>query len=143
MNCISTTGRSPMWAALAAARRRGAWTAFLVANTLDGDSHDVADHVVDYAVRLVRKTRPGSPDAPEDITRMLNWGAGPRASQCLILGAKARAVLEGRIHVSCNDIRRAAVPVLRHRIITSYEAEAENINSDHIIRRILDHTDVP
>jgi MoxR-like ATPase len=97
----------------------------------------VADHVIDYAVRLVRKTRPNSPDAPEYIKRMLSWGAGPRASQCLILGAKTRAVLEGRYAASIDDVRFVATPVLRHRLVTSFNAEAEGVSAVDLIDRLL------
>lgn len=97
----------------------------------------VADHVIDYAVKLVRKTRPNSPDATEDVKRMISWGAGPRASQCLILGAKARAVLEGRYAASIDDVRFVATPVLRHRIVTSFNAEAEGITTVDLINRLL------
>ncbi len=97
----------------------------------------VADHVIDYAVRLVRKTRPNSPDAPEYIKHMLSWGAGPRASQCLILGAKTRAVLEGRYAASIDDVRFVATPVLRHRLVTSFNAEAEGVSAVDLINRLL------
>jgi MoxR-like ATPase len=98
----------------------------------------VADHIVDHAVNLVRKTRPNNPDAPQDITRMLSWGAGPRASQCLILGAKARAVLSGRYAASIDDVRFVAKPVLRHRLVTSFNAEAEGITAVDLIDKLLE-----
>lgn len=97
----------------------------------------VADHIVDYAVKLVRKTRPNSPDAPADISRLISWGAGPRASQCLILGAKARAVLEGRYAASIDDVQFVAKPVLRHRMVTSFNAEAEGITVIDLIDKLL------
>lgn len=97
----------------------------------------VADHIIDYAVKLVRKTRPNSPDAPEDISRLISWGAGPRASQCLILGAKARAVLEGRYAASIDDVNFVAKPVLRHRMVTSFNAEAEGITVVDLIDKLL------
>lgn len=97
----------------------------------------VSDHVIDYAVKLVRKTRPNSPDAPEDISRLISWGAGPRASQCLILGAKARAVLEGRYAASIDDVNFVAKPVLRHRMVTSFNAEAEGITVVDLIDKLL------
>ncbi len=97
----------------------------------------VADPVLQYAVQLVRATRLDSDEAPAFIKESLSWGAGPRATQNLILGAKARALLQGRFHVSTEDIRSVAHPVLRHRLITNYSAEAEGITSDRIIDRLL------
>lgn len=98
----------------------------------------VADHIIDYAVKLVRKTRPDSPDAPEEISRLISWGAGPRASQCLILGAKARAVLDGRYAASIDDVKFVAKPVLRHRMVTSFNAEAEGITVIDLIDKLLE-----
>jgi MoxR-like ATPase len=97
----------------------------------------VADDMLAYATALVRATRPDSPDAPDFVKTNLRWGAGPRAGQYLILGAKARAVIKGRFHVSIEDIQRAARPVLRHRILTNYSAQAEGIRPDDIIDRLL------
>jgi MoxR-like ATPase len=97
----------------------------------------VSDHVIDYAVKLVRKTRPGTPGAPEDISRLISWGAGPRASQCLIMGAKARAILEGRYAASIDDVKFVAKPVLRHRMVTSFNAEAEGITVVDLIDKLL------
>ncbi len=85
----------------------------------------VSDHVIKYAIRLVRATRPSNPSAPEITRTYVSTGAGPRAGQYLVLAAKARAILEGRIHVSCRDIRLAAIPVLRHRILTNFAADSE------------------
>jgi len=96
----------------------------------------VAPHVVRYAVRLARATR-DSADSPEFVKQWVSWGAGPRASQYLVLGAKARAVLHGRYYVSCEDIRAVAIPVLRHRIITNFTAEAEGVKPDRIIADLL------
>jgi len=98
----------------------------------------VSDHLVEYAVDLVRATRPNEKDAPEFIGKWVNWGAGPRASQYLILAAKAKAILEGRPTPGPEDVRFAAFPVLRHRIVTSFNAEADGVDSLEIIRRILD-----
>ena len=98
----------------------------------------VADHVVEYAVRLVNRTRPASSDAPRFIKEWINWGAGPRASQYLILGAKTRAALEGRFTPQEADVRACAVPVLRHRMIPNFNAEAEGVSVLDIIRRLLD-----
>jgi MoxR-like ATPase len=97
----------------------------------------VADHVIYYALDLVRRTRASAPDAPDFIRSYVQWGAGPRASQYLILGAKARAVLQGRYHATCDDVRAVACPVLRHRILTNFNAEAEGIKADEIVRRLI------
>jgi MoxR-like ATPase len=97
-----------------------------------------ADHVVRYALKLARLTRPEKGEAPEFVRQYVNWGAGPRASQYLTLGAKARAVLQGRFYASCEDVRAVAYPVLRHRIITNFNAEAEGVKPDEIIRRLID-----
>jgi len=98
----------------------------------------VSDHVVKYVVKLVRSTRFQYEDAPEVTKKYVSYGAGPRASQNLILAAKAMAVLEGRIHVSCNDIRRAAVPVLRHRIGTNFAADSEGLKPVDIVKKLLE-----
>jgi MoxR-like ATPase len=98
----------------------------------------VADEMLDYASTLVRATRPDQPEAPEFVKSNLRWGAGPRAGQYLVLGAKTRAVIKGRFHVSVEDIQRAARPVLRHRILTNYTAQAEGIQPDDIIDRLIE-----
>jgi len=98
----------------------------------------VADEMLNYATSLVRATRPESPTAPPFVKTNLRWGAGTRAGQYLVLGAKARAVIKGRFHVSIEDIQRAARPVLRHRILTNYAAQAEGIRPDDIIDRLLE-----
>ncbi|MDA1088114.1 MAG: MoxR family ATPase [Verrucomicrobia bacterium] len=98
----------------------------------------VSEHVVKYAVRLVRATRPGSDVAPDFIGEFVSIGAGPRAAQSLILAGKARAVLEGRIHVSSKDIRAAAAPVLRHRVYTNFAADSEGLSSVDIVNRLMD-----
>ncbi len=98
----------------------------------------VADHVIDYAVGLARKTRPAGDGIPSFVTELVSWGAGPRASQFLILGAKARAVLEGRYAASIEDVNFVAVPVLRHRIVTSFSAEAEGTTAVDIIHRLME-----
>ena len=104
----------------------------------------VADHVIRYAMQLSRATRKGSTTAPPDfILKYVSWGAGPRASQYLILGAKARALLQARDYVSIDDVQAVAFPVLRHRIITNFNAEAEGITSDEIIRRLIQTTPLP
>ncbi len=103
----------------------------------------VSDHVVDYAVDLVRATRPGTPEAPQFVTDWLAWGAGPRASQYLVLCAKARAVLHGRPSPLPEDIRALAHPVLRHRIFTNFNADAEGITADDVIDKLLEAVPEP
>jgi MoxR-like ATPase len=98
----------------------------------------VSDHVVDYASRLVRATRSNHAESPDFIREWVSWGAGPRAGQYLILGAKTRAALRGEFNVSCDDIRAVARPVLRHRIVPNFTAESEGINANDIIQRLLD-----
>jgi len=102
-----------------------------------------AEHVVKYSVELVRSTRPDDGSCPESIKEWISWGAGPRASQYLVLGAKARAVMHGRYHISCEDIRAVSKPVLRHRILTSFNAEADGIDSLQIIDKLLETVKVP
>ncbi len=99
----------------------------------------IAEHVIRYAMDITRTTRVATDEAPAFVKELLSWGAGPRASQYLILGGKARAVLHGRYHVSTEDIAAVARPVLRHRIITNFSAEAEGETPDKIIDRILKH----
>jgi MoxR-like ATPase len=98
----------------------------------------VAPHVIRYAMKFSRLTRKGKGEVPDFIRDYVTWGAGPRATQYLVLGAKARAVLHGRYYVSCDDIRAVAAPVLRHRIITNFNAEAEGVKPDDIVRRLAD-----
>jgi MoxR-like ATPase len=98
----------------------------------------IADHVARYALKLARLTRSQPADSPDFIREYVMWGAGPRASQYLVLGAKARAVLEGRYHVSQDDIRAVALPVLRHRIKTNFNADAEGVTTDQVIQRLID-----
>jgi MoxR-like ATPase len=98
----------------------------------------VADHVYDYAARLSRSTRPGTPEAAPFVNEWITWGAGPRASQNLILGGKARAILDGRASVTCEDVAAVAAPVLRHRIITNFNAEAQGVTSDVVVQRLLE-----
>jgi MoxR-like ATPase len=97
----------------------------------------VSDEVVKYAVKLVRSTRPHSEAAPKFVREYVNWGAGPRASQFLILGAKSRALLNGSYAVSKMDIRALALPTLQHRVLTNFKAEAERIDSTTIISQLL------
>jgi MoxR-like ATPase len=98
----------------------------------------VAEHVIRYAMKLVRATRVTTDEAPQWVKEQLSWGAGPRAVQYLILGGKARAILHGRYYVSNEDIETVALPVLRHRIITNFNAEAEGIRPDDVIKRLID-----
>ena len=103
----------------------------------------VAEHVFAYAADLVRATRPKEPGAPKFIPELLSWGAGPRACQYLILGGKARALLNGRLHVTTEDIMAVAYPVLRHRLVTTFHADAEGISTDDVIRKLIDHVPLP
>ncbi|MFA6597745.1 MAG: MoxR family ATPase [Ignavibacteriaceae bacterium] len=96
----------------------------------------VADNVISFAVNFVNKTRPDNPQAPQFIKEWLRWGAGPRASQYLILAAKAKAVCQGRFTPNIDDVKSVLIPVLRHRIITNFNAEAEGINSVEVIKKI-------
>jgi len=97
----------------------------------------VSDNVVDFAVDLVRKTRPNESDSPEFIKSWIRWGAGPRAGQYLILAAKARAALNGRPTPDIDDVQFAAHPVLRHRLVLSFNAEAEGIGADEVIDKLI------
>jgi len=103
----------------------------------------VSDHVIKYAIRLVRATRPGDAKAPDFIKKYVHNGAGLRAGQFLILAAKARAVLEGRIHVSCADVVKAALPVLRHRILANFAADSEGITTSALVERLLKTIEQP
>jgi MoxR-like ATPase len=98
----------------------------------------IPDHVYEYVVTLVQSTRPGIGEVP-DATRWLQWGAGPRAGQQLILGGKARALLQGRYHVTTEDIAALAKPVLRHRVICNFAAQAGGLNTDVIVDRLVEH----
>ena len=103
----------------------------------------IADEIARYTVRLVSASRPGLPGAPEFIDRWVKWGAGLRGSQALVRGAKARALTQGRYHVSIKDIQALAKPILRQRIMTNFYAESERINSDAIIERLIAAVPVP
>ena len=98
----------------------------------------VADNVVEYAVKLVGATRPNSSTAPDFIQQSVDWGAGPRASQYLVLGAKAKAILDGRPSPNINDIQSLALPILRHRVLPNFNAEAEGLKVEDILTRLLD-----
>jgi MoxR-like ATPase len=99
----------------------------------------VADHVVTYAAQIARATRPKEAEAPDFVREMVAWGAGPRAGIYLILAAKARAILQGRYHTTTADVRAVALPVLRHRVLTTFNAEAAGITSDDIVARLVEH----
>ncbi len=100
----------------------------------------VTDHVIRYALSLVRQTRVGEPGVPEYVSDQVSWGAGPRAVQFLILGAKSRALLHGRTHVSTDDIQALAKPVLRHRLVVNFTAESEGVTPDQIVDRLIEDT---
>jgi len=97
-----------------------------------------ATNVVDYALRLVRATRPGDPTAPQPVREWVRWGAGPRAGQALLLGAKAIALLDGRTVPSPDDVKQVALPVLRHRVLLNFQAEADGLDADQVIGRLVE-----
>jgi MoxR-like ATPase len=97
----------------------------------------VADNVIEFAVRTVNNTRPANESSPKFVKELVRWGAGPRASQYLILAAKTKAVLEGRFTPNIDDVKAALIPVLRHRIINNFNAEAEGITTVEIINRLI------
>ncbi|MCB1065606.1 MAG: MoxR family ATPase, partial [Verrucomicrobiae bacterium] len=97
----------------------------------------IADEVVRYAVRLTSASRPHTDGAPDFVNEWVNWGAGTRASQFLVLGGKTRALLDGRAHVTFDDIRAMAGPVLRHRVLINYRAEAEGVTVDSVIEKLI------
>jgi MoxR-like ATPase len=103
----------------------------------------IAEEVARYAVRLVDASRPGRPGAPDFVEKWVKWGAGLRASQALVRGGKARALMHGRYHVSIKDVQALTKPILRHRVMTNFYAESERINSDAIIARLLETVPVP
>ncbi len=103
----------------------------------------VSQHVVDYAVNLTRATRPDDGTAPDFVRQYLTWGAGPRAAQYLVLGAKSRALLHGRFNVSCEDVRGIAKPVLRHRLFTNFNADAEGVHPDKIVEMLIENVREP
>ncbi len=98
---------------------------------------------ISYVTRLVRATRPADASAPEFVREMVDWGAGPRAGQYLIAGAKAFAAMDGRPSISLDDVRRVAIPVLRHRISTNFQAQAEGFNTEDIIDRLVKEVPEP
>jgi len=103
----------------------------------------VSDYVVKYVSRLVRATRPKDPAAPKYVAELVDWGAGPRAGQFLIQGGKALAAMDGRFSVSLDDVRRIAVPVLRHRIATNFQAQADGLTSESIVERLVREIEEP
>jgi MoxR-like ATPase len=103
----------------------------------------VGEYAIDYAARLVRATRPKSPDAPPFVKQLIDWGAGPRAGQYLVLGAKAMAAMDGRFSVAIDDIKKVAIPVLRHRLSANFQAQAEGKTSDDIVEKLLETVPEP
>ena len=103
----------------------------------------VSRHVAQYTADLIRASRPGQPSSPAFVNQWVRWGAGPRAGQCLLLAAKAQAVLAGRFHVSCADVRAYALPVLRHRLFRNFAAVSDGVQTDEIVARLLDHVKEP
>jgi MoxR-like ATPase len=96
-----------------------------------------AEHVFQYARDLARASRPRTPEAPEFVNELVQWGAGPRASIYMMLAAKARAILHGRYHATTEDVREMALAVMRHRVITTFNAEAAGITADQVVERLL------
>jgi MoxR-like ATPase len=103
----------------------------------------VSQYIIQYVSRLVRSTRPKDDSAPEFIKELVDWGAGPRAGQFLIQGGKALAAMDGRFSVALEDVQKVAVPVLRHRISTNFQAQAEGMTNEDIIQRLLRETPPP
>jgi MoxR-like ATPase len=103
----------------------------------------IAEETARYAVRLVGASRPHRPGTPDFVNEWVNWGAGLRAAQCLVIGGKARALLGGRSHVTPDDIRALAHAVLRHRVLTNFRAEAEGVTPDGIVDRLIQHVPLP
>ena len=97
----------------------------------------IADNVLEYAVSLAAKTRPNTVTATDEVNRFLSWGAGPRASQYLVLGAKCHAAISGKYSPDIEDVHAVAEPILRHRIVRNYKAEAEGVSTEDINKRLL------
>lgn len=135
---------------LEVARRTTAHTKFDVTPVLSGQeildlqdlvrSVPVSDHVIRYALALVRQTRVGTEGVPDFVNEQIGWGAGPRAVQFLVLGSKARALLHGRTHVSVEDIQALAAAVLRHRMVMTFAAESDGISTDDVVRKLIEQT---
>jgi len=98
----------------------------------------ISEYIVQYVAALVRATRPGDPSAPEFVQELVDWGAGPRAGQFLIKGGKALAALDGRFSVAIEDIKRITIPVLRHRVSTNFQAQAEGLTTENVIDRLVE-----
>ena len=98
----------------------------------------ISEYIVQYVAALVRATRPGDPSAPEFVQELVDWGAGPRAGQFLIKGGKALAALDGRFSVAIEDIKRITIPVLRHRVSTNFQAQAEGLTTENVIERLVE-----
>ncbi len=103
----------------------------------------VGDYVCEYVVKLVRATRPANPEAPAFVKKMVDWGAGPRAGIFLIQGARAMAAMDGRFSVAIDDVKKVAVPVLRHRVSTNFQAQAEGKTSDDVVVKLLETVKEP
>jgi MoxR-like ATPase len=127
----TTTGAEPV-------ARKAATGSELEATRMLVRDLPAASNVVDYALRLIRATRPDDPSAPPPVREWVRWGAGPRAGQALLLGAKAAALLDGRTVPAPDDVTSIALPVLRHRVLVNFHAEAENIGADAVIGRLLE-----
>ena len=97
-----------------------------------------ATNMVDYTLRMIRATRPADTSAPQAVRDWVRWGVGPRAGQALLLGAKAAALLDGRTVPALDDVTAVALPVLRHRVLVNFQAEADGINADQVIARLLE-----
>ncbi len=103
----------------------------------------IAEEMVRYAVQLASASRPRQPNTPDFVNEWVSWGAGTRAGQFLVLGAKARALLRGRAHVTAEDIQVLAVPALRHRVLLNYRAEAEGVRVDDVVKKLVAAVKVP
>jgi MoxR-like ATPase len=103
----------------------------------------ITDAVSRYVIQFVRATRPGNPEAPDFIQKYVSYGGSPRAGQYLVLGGKARALLEGRYNVSCEDVQKLAAPILRHRLLLNFHAESDGVTSDEIVRRLVEAVPTP
>jgi MoxR-like ATPase len=103
----------------------------------------VSEYIIQYASRLVRATRPKDPTAPTFVQELIDWGAGPRAGQFLIQGGKALAAMDARFSVAIEDVQKVAIPVLRHRISTNFQAQAEGLSNEDIIERLIRETPPP
>ena len=103
----------------------------------------MSEHIIKYVASLVRATRPKDDSAPKFVQELVDWGAGPRAGQFLIHGGKALAAMDGRFSVAIDDVQKVAVPVLRHRISTNFQAQAEGMTTEDVIARLLQEIPVP